>query len=177
MNILKFARGRVGTAILTVAAGAALASAAASPALAATKGTWVNWNSSSAPLTVKGYGSTAKGYGKWRVVDNSQGTRSYTSGYYWYANADNHKKYGAMVSQSNAGVCYAPQYTSCTAAYYNAGSAESTHSNVTGGQWLDFSTAAAFNGNYARAAEQVCLDVPFRSDPCSGYTYTQGEPY
>ncbi|WP_433531081.1 hypothetical protein ACQPYA_02875 [Micromonospora sp. CA-263727] len=171
--------GRLGAAVLAVAFGAALAFFAAivAPAQAAPKGTWVNWNSSSSPLTVTGYGSTARGYGKWRVVDNSQGTRSYTSGYYWYSNADNHKKYGWMMTQSNSGLCVAPQYTSCSSSYYNYTSNESSHSNTTGGQWLDFSTRVDPGGSYARAQQKVCLDVPVRSDPCSGATLTEGVPY
>lgn len=177
MRAVRSLSRKFGVAFLSIAAGGALAFAAAAPAQAAAKGTWVNWNSSSNPLSASGYGSTAKGYGKWRVVDNSQGTRSYTSGYYWYSNADNHKKYGWMMTQSNSGICYAPEYTSCTASFYNYTSNESTHSNVTGGQWLDFSTKVDPSGSTARAQERVCLDVPVRSDPCSGTTYTQGEPY
>jgi hypothetical protein len=166
---------RLAGGLVALAAGAALAVGATSVAYA--KGEYKYWNSSTNPLVVTGYGSWAKAYGQWRVADGSSGTRSWLDARVWYYNADNHKKYSKFETWVNAGICVAPQYTSCTAAYYYYAGAQTPHSNVAAAQWLYANTGVSPSGNYARARVWVCLDVPLRSDPCAGPTYTAGTAY
>ena len=156
--------------VLALMIGAALAVVA--PSIAYAKGEYKTWNSASNPLVASGYGSKAYGYGQWRVADGSSGTRSYFDARVKYSNADNHTKYGKFTTQTNAGICVAPEYTSCTASYYSWASAATAHSNVAGYQWLYANTSLNSSGNYARALAYVCLDIPLRTDVCTGPTYT-----
>lgn len=87
----------------------------------------VTWNSSSNPLTVTGYSSTGKGYGTWTVSTSSDGTRYRTGANLWMHNADNHKVYAQTSNYANAGLCVAPQYTSCSQSYYYYNSSETAH--------------------------------------------------
>lgn len=141
------------------------------------KGEYKYWNSSSNPLVVTGYGSTARAYGQWRIADGSAGTRSYHDARMTYVNADNHTKYSKMETWTNSGICIAPQYTSCTASYYFYASAGTRHSNALGWEWLYANTGLSSSGNYARDAAYACLDIPWRPDPCSGPTLTSGSAY
>lgn len=90
-------------------------------------GAAVTWNSSSNPLTVTGYSSTGKGYGTWTVSTSSDGTRYRTGANLWMHNADNHKVYAQTSNYANAGLCVAPQYTSCSQSYYYYNSSETAH--------------------------------------------------
>lgn len=167
---------RAVAALVAVAAGGALAVAAGSAAQA--KGEYKYWNSSSNLLVVTGYGSTAKAYGQWRVADSSNGTRSFLDSNTWYANADNHKKYAYFETWVNSGYCIQPNYTSCSVAYYAYASAETAHSNNGNWEWLYANTDIPANASYAKAGIiRVCLDVPFRTDPCSGGASTTGTEY
>lgn len=174
MRIRSAAR-RIATIALAIIAGGVLAVGASSVAQA--KGEYHYWNSSGNPLSVTGYGSTAKAYGQWRIADGSGGTRSFHDSYTWYSNADNHKKYSAMETWVNAGICYSPDYTSCTASYYYFAYDETSHSNVTSWEWLYADTGVSGSADYARDAAYVCLDIPLQPDPCSGPTYTTGSDY
>lgn len=155
-----------GIALSLVTAGAAEA-----------KGEYHAWNSYGNPLVVSGYGSTAKAYGQWRIADGSGGTRSYHDARVTYSNADNHTKYSKMSTYTNSGYCIAPQYTTCSQSYYFFASASTPHSNVGGWQWLYANTGLNSTASFARDAAYVCLDVPWRPDPCSGPTYTAGSEY
>lgn len=163
------ARAIAGT-VAALAVGGVLAIAAGSAAQA--KDEYKYWNSSTNPLTVTGYGSTAKAYGQWRVADGADGTKAFLDSRMWLQNADNHKKYTYNETWTSTGYCIEPQYTSCSAQFYFYASSETSHSNTGDWQWLYTSTYVPSSGNSARGSEWACLDIPLRSDPCNGATKT-----
>jgi hypothetical protein len=138
----------------------------------------VNWASASAPLTVKGQGSTGKGYGSWQVSSGGDGTRSRLTANLWYHNADDHKVFARMETWVNSGICVAPQYTSCSAAYYFEDDVDTRHSNQND-RWVNVrsSTGVPGSASYARAGIQVKLDVPFEPDPESRKLWAGGMGY
>ena len=167
---------RVAGSVIAVAAGFAFAIGAASVAQA--KWEYHDWNSAGNPLIATGYGSTVQAYGKWRIADGSNGTGSFLDSYTYLYNADNHKKYATEDTLVNAGICFAPEYTSCQQSYYEYQYTETNHSNASGTwDWLYANTGLPATADYARAAAKACIDVPFRTDPCAGPSYTTGSQY
>lgn len=138
----------------------------------------LTWNSSASPLTVSGYGSTGKGYGTWTISTGTDGTKYRTGANLFYTNADDHKVYTSTDNYTNAGICFAPDYTSCQQAYYYYNSSETSHVN-TPGSWVYRSSSAgvAPTGDYHRGYIRVKIDVPWRSDPSSGASITKGINY
>jgi len=136
-----------------------------------------SWNSSTTPLTASGYGSTGYGYGQWKVSTGTDGTKSRLYANIKLNNADNHTVYAKLKTQSNAGSCFAPDYTSCVATWYHYASSDSSHYN--GSVYKQYVTRTDVNpsGDYARAIVNVCLDIPWRSDIYSGDSYTKGDWY
>ncbi len=150
-----------------------LLSGVAAPAASA-----VGWNSAGSPLKVTGYGSTVEGYGSWYVSTGSSGTIFKTTTYQRVAvQGDNHKVHADIQNWTNAGICYAPQYTSCTAAYYyyNGDSTESTIKS----KWVRDYEEAPVNpsADYGKGRIRMRIDVPWRTDPASGWTLTNGVSY
>ena len=135
------------------------------------------WNSSSAPLTVTGYGSSGYGYGTWKVSTGTDGTRSRLTANLRINNADNHAVYATLTTQTNAGYCVEPDYTSCTAQYFTYATQDTAH--YTGASWKALTTSTGLNasGNYARGLVNVKLDIPWRTDPSSGTTFTRASAY
>lgn len=93
------------------------------------------------------------------------------------SNADNHKVYVISQTWANSGVCFSPEYTSCTRSYYYHKGVRvgSNNSNV----WRLYtgSTTVSTGGDYARAHVYAKLDIPWRSDPYQGPTITYGTRY
>lgn len=164
------ALSRLCLGVAVVAVGGFLAVSSGSGAFA--KGEYKYWNSESNPLKVTGYGSTVYGYGQWRVTDGSGGTRSYLDARLWYSNADNHKKYADLETQTN--VTPAGAISTSFFPYENR---ETPHSNVTSKTWHYANTGIHSWGDKARAAIRLCIDIPLRSDPCSGKTLTASTNY
>ncbi|WP_353647662.1 hypothetical protein ABLG96_12220 [Nakamurella sp. A5-74] len=142
------------------------------------KGEFIEWNSRANPLTVSGYGSTGYSYGRFRVADSSAGTRAFDDGWVKLSNADNHRVYITQATLVNSGSCIAPSFLSCTQQYYVQDRAESPHDNRTGA-WLSAKSSTGVDdvADYARGAMRTCLDIPLRTDPCSGQTLTAGTQY
>jgi len=133
------------------------------------------WNSDSNTLKVDGYGSHAQAYGQWRLADGSNGTRSWLDARTYYTNADNHKVYDTLTTQTNCKST--PDGTSC-GTYLNLASKETEHYNVAGSwKWLYASTEVDGISNSARAKVAVCIDVPWQTDPCSGASYAGPSSY
>ncbi len=135
------------------------------------------WNSPSAPLMVSGYGSAGYGYGTWKASTGSDGTRSRLSANLRIRNTDNHMVFAKLTTQTNAGYCFQPEYTSCSASYFTY--ASSTTGRYAGSTYKSFGASTGVNasGNYVRGLVNVQLDIPWRDDPSSGTTYTQPEAY
>jgi hypothetical protein len=163
------------------------------PATAYAKDKPSDWATSGTPLAASGYGSTATGYGNFRVTNTSNGTTARAAGYNKVRNADNHKAFFDMQPQSNAGRCAAGtslgidilgtggafgKSYSCTQAFYDKG--DKKQSKHTSSSTFVYTTAdvdADGNANIMRAKVRECLDVPWRSDPCTGWGISGADTY
>ncbi|MEU3162594.1 hypothetical protein ABZ753_35250 [Streptomyces griseoincarnatus] len=133
------------------------------------------WNASSNPLKVTGYGSTGYAYGTWKVYNSSNGTRSLASTYSKLSNADDHKVYVELETQVNASYCVqASKYMSCTQKYWDHDSDETDHHSSRSYTYKSASTGVSGSADYARGKVRARLDIPWRSDPATGWSYTDG---
>ncbi|GAA1381821.1 hypothetical protein [Catellatospora chokoriensis] len=148
---------RAGLALL---AGGILAAGSVSAASAA--GEYRTWPNGGGYVAVSGYGSQVNGNGQWRPYDTGSGPRSYLDANVWYTNADDHKKYAHFWTQFNT-----------YGAWNSYDDAETGHSSTTSASWLYANTGLNLTAsNQFRAEARVCLDVPYRTDPCSGWAYS-----
>lgn len=121
--------------------------------------------SSSAPQYVSGYGSTARTYGKWDITKpSSTAVRSkLVSTYYRYTDGDNHTVYAVLYTDVSGGF---PATN---------GSTSSSHDNVVSSSWTSFRSLPNHTVSATTAIRSAtgnirsCLDVPFRTDPCSSF--------
>jgi hypothetical protein len=137
------------------------------------------WNSESKPLVEKSYGSTGKAYGKWKVTQTSDGTKSRAYGYSRLSvQGRNHEVYLDLDTHLNSGYCaQASKYMSCTKQYFYHESDEGTHHARNSWYYNTAQTGVKGSADYARAGMATCLDIPIRPDTCSGRTYTEGDKY
>lgn len=133
--------------------------------------------SSSKPLKLEGYGSTAYAYGNWKASSASDGTRSRLSGYQKLKDADNHKVYMGLETWVNAGSCVGGDLMSCTQQYYYYASTTTGHTNSESYVNKKTTTGLTAAGDYARAAVRVSLDIPWRTDKHGGWSFTGGDKY
>lgn len=125
----------------------------------------VAYATKSSPQTITSYGTTGKTYGYWDASKSSTtAIRSYyPSAYYWYNDADDHTIYVKSLS-------FASQNGHDIAS--TGGS--TNHGNVYGA-WTRFSSVpnstmsiSGWSGTIVtRANTYTCLDVPWRTDPCT----------
>jgi hypothetical protein len=102
-----------------------------------------------------------------------------------YRNADNHKVFYKLQTWVNAGSCFQPDYTSCTAKYYQYGDNDSNHyntssPNTTNWVWItanNVSSTLPGSADYARGGLIVKLDIPVRTDISSSTWWTAGKHY
>lgn len=164
---------------------AALASAAlavllmSTPAFAAAR----HWNSRANPLIASDGGhDKAAGYGTWTIGVTKNGTRSQAYGYLKDLESNGKNVYFELFTQSNAGYCVQPQYTSCSADWYGYESQFSGFDKETWNHdyWNDTafyaSTSVNPSGDFARGRMQVS-ESNWGPDTHSGSTYTKGKPY
>ena len=148
----------------------------------ATAATVRYWNSQSNPLIASDSGAKkAAGYGKWTIGTTSNGTRSQAWGYLKDLDANGKNVYFELFTQTNAGYCLQPDYTSCNAKYYEWNSAFSDFNKETWNRnyWSpEFYTSTNLNpsGNYARARMQVS-ESNSGPDTHSGDSFTKGNAY
>jgi hypothetical protein len=178
-------------AIIVVLVAALASVGTAATAQAFNSPSW--WAPASVPLVASGYGSKAWAAGTARMTYTSGGTRLYNTGQYKFHNGDNHRPYLVGSSEWNAGYC---RNYSATVAYKGVAVASSSacqrafydgqdFSRVDGvgsttAKWTTFSvrTAAPNAGSdRGRARVRVCIDIPLRSDVCSGTAYSQADSF
>ncbi len=123
----------------------------------------VSYNSQASPQYVSAYGSWGKGYGAWNATRSSSTTiRSYlSSAYYRYKDGDDHTVYTNM---------------STTAPGHGDTNNHTSHDNVYDA-WTAFRSRPSVllypttSGTVTvKAGMKTCLDVPWRTDPCSSST-------
>lgn len=145
------------------------------PAAAEALGEERVWNTQSNPLKVTGKGSTGYAYGKWKVANTSNGTRSIVMSYSKLNNADDHEVYVELETQVNAGYCVqASKYMSCTKKYWNHDSVETKHHDNRSYTYKSASTGVSDDADYARGKVRARLDIPYRPDAETGWSFTDG---
>lgn len=138
--------------------------------------TYRYWYNDRNPLTVYDDGhAQGAGFGQWRVTHTSSGTKSVAFAYvkdYW---PTGNYIYLEHQVQSNAGICSAPQYTSCNQPYYDGQKGSSSGSNSS--EWTAQSVIVTpnLNANYARAKVRICEEQRWSPNPCSGWAVTLGD--
>ena len=147
-----------------VAAGLFLSMGATASAVSKSFGT------TSTPLSVSAYGSVAKSYGSWSINDQSfEATFTQLVAHYKYTDADNHKVFTAVSvsgTQRQGGAKFS--------AYL-----ETTHVNIVSSSWTAYPTSPWTNISTPSAGTadavgtaKVCLDIPWRTDPCTSKQLT-----
>ena len=108
-----------------------------------------------------------QGYGTYEKLNTSSGTVNRMTGATRDLHPGGNSIYWQADFSSSAGICIAPQYTSCTQQFYAYNSVQGTRSNGSG--WLTSWNQAAVNRNATstRANFKVCEDQRFAVDPCS----------
>ncbi|WP_189824107.1 hypothetical protein [Streptomyces finlayi] len=145
------------------------------PTAAQALGAERTWNSRSTPLKVTGYGSSGYAFGTWKVHNTSNGTRSQVFSYSKLSNADDHKVYIELETQVNAGYCVqASKYMNCTQKYWDHDDTETAHHSSKSYTYKTASTGVAGSADYARGKVRAGLDIPWRTDPMTGWSYTDG---
>lgn len=134
------------------------------------------WATSSAPLNLTHYGSTAWGHGDWDIVQ-SGGTWSRGWPRIRINDVANHTAYASMTTLTNATVCVSPDFVTCSVPY----SPWETRSTPRygGSTWKKYtlSTNLPAVADYARASVVVRIDVPLRPDGTSPAGTTKGKKY
>lgn len=137
----------------------------ASISLPATASAW-NYQSQSNPLkTSNGRG---QGFGTGKVTDGSNGTVGQVTGTTRDRAPGNDPIYWEASTWGNSGLCFAPEYTSCSQAYYHKGSFKGTSFNS--GEWRRSTNSKAVppDVSYYRINFKVCEAIRYRPDSCSG---------
>jgi len=118
-----------------------------------------------------------RAYGTWKVADTSNGTRSIASANLQDLRVGGNSIYVELQTQSNSGICFSPEYTSCNQTWYNYSMDQTGRSNSDRWVTLGASTGVDNSDQYARGVLKVCEDQAYSPDPCSGWTYTYGDIY
>ena len=151
------------------------------------------WATSGNPLIANAYGSSATGYGSFKVTRTSNGTVARAFGYNKIRNVDNHKAYFELQAQSNAGVCQSGyslavdilgtggafgQSYSCTQSFYDFGGLiESGHTSSSTFVYSTADKVVDSTANVMRGRVRECVDVPLRPDTCTGFNYSGADSY
>lgn len=137
-----------------------------------------NWASASSPwvVTVDGVAQGAA-YGDWRLTYQSSELRSYARGYVKDYRAGGASIYFELRTQTNAGHCIAPAWTSCSQPWNGFADDDSAHSNSDLWVSTSASTSVHSNADYARGLLRTCEEVNWVPDDCTGWYYTQGDSY
>lgn len=132
------------------------------------KGVIRHWGSSSRPVNVWRDGNLqGSSYGDWRVADRTSGTRSIGRGHIKDVRPGGDSIYYHMITQYNAGICYQPEYTSCSSPWYDYTTVNSIHTNSNLWVFDEVTTGVHANGDFARARFKSCVDRRLQPDPCT----------
>lgn len=114
----------------------------------------------------------------YRLANLSTGLRSQSAWKLKDTRQDGNLVHGAMTTMENTGLCYAPQYTSCSQQYYKGGAAETPGwGGVTRSNWMYIHTGVAQEGTFARLSGKMCVTQAYWPDHCDGYAVSTGWQY
>jgi|GEM_PF-923464 len=132
-----------------------------------------SYATSTSPQVASGYGSTARTYGTW-VASKKSATSvssSLSAAYFRFINADNHKAFVELNT-----IVQRPASND----FVNLAKTSSRETKVSG-SWSAFGTPPSVSlpintsGTLnVSAGVKTCVDVPFRTDPCSSVTVRSG---
>ncbi|WP_188432335.1 hypothetical protein, partial [Ornithinimicrobium tianjinense] len=146
----------------------------ATPAIASS---WQYPNDTGSPLRVY-YDGTERGAVAfaWRTGLNNAGAYSGLSAFRLDdRRTDGHMVYGRSITQSNAGICVSPEYTSCSQGWYNYSSANSQGwGSTTWSGWFYQSAPTDPGADYHRGRALACIQINYWPDHCDGSVYTRG---
>lgn len=166
-------RSLLGVAVLVVAGTITLFT---SPAFGANY-----WAPGSSPLHVYQDGALqGRAYGYHEIDYTANGTRSHGEVHLADQNPGGSGVYIEMQTWVNAGVCFAPTYTSCTASYYQGPSDQSDRWYL--GTWSPYgerlaTTSVPASADFARGRVKACEDQANSPDDCSGWGISAGSQY
>lgn len=150
------------------------------------------WNVSSTPLKVSGQGSSAQAYGYIKIFNGSSGTRMYSYAANKFTDADNHRAYITGETQYNAGTCRSEgttvvvkgievsSSTSCARQFYDKDGYRIDGLNYTTSSWtqMPYKNWNVDGGaDRGRLVVNLAIDVPWRSDPVSGPSYSAADTW
>lgn len=153
----------MGGAVLAISSGAVPGALAASV-----------WSSQT---SVQAYDMSAYTYAEFWVGSSPYGTKAHYNAYLRNSTGAGYRIYDTLATWTNAGTCFAPNYTSCTAQYYWYAQVDTAHISST--SWYKDYRTTSVNpaADYARGRIEVSIDIPWRIDPTSDQALTQGFKY
>lgn len=124
------------------------------------------WNSGGEPLTAFRYNSRAEAYGNFYISTGTDGTRARSAvSMKVTPGGENLAGYVEYQLLDSSGICFAPEYTSCSQSFYN--DASGWTGNQRNNFWAVFPiylridpTASSYRGKF-----RAKLDVAWRPDP------------
>lgn len=139
------------------------------------------WAKPTTPLAAKTDGVTqGRAFGYHEVDQTENGTRSHAETRLYDQNPGGSGIYIKLQTYVNAGICFAPDYTSCQQPYYpyaEDGSARWKESRWSAYGWTLGTTGLPGEADYARGSVRVCEDQNNSPDDCSGWAYSAGSKY
>lgn len=153
------------------------------------KNNWSYWAKSSLPISASKDGGTGHAYGNWAVADTRQGTKSMWIAYLKQTGTPQRGAYLVMQTQKNTGRCVNGVSLkikhvgggisfSCTADFNKHRQARG-NPNTTSTSYREhgFVMDPHTGSTVARGLARVCLDVAWKTDPCTGWAYSSFDTY
>lgn len=132
-------------------------------------------------------------YGYAKIFNGSNGTKLYTYSWNKFTDGDNHQAYVQGFSEWNAGECRSSSTTTtiygvsvsststCSKVVYDGAAINRANGlNYTKSAWTAMPTRTSSPNQGAdrgRANVELCIDVPWRTDPCSDYSISPMDTY
>ena len=143
---------------------------------------WKTWRSEWKPLFIRNAHSNelvGKTYGKWHLSDGPDGLASLTAGKLSDQSANGRRVYFKSQTQTNSGLCIAPNYTSCNTPWYDYGQKNRSQEYAYGAWsgWIYTSRGIDRTGDYARVYVYGCENQAWQPDDCSGNAFLRGARY
>lgn len=114
----------------------------------------------------------------YRLANLSTGLKSQSAWKLKDTHQDGNLVHGTMITMVNTGLCYAPEYLSCSKEYYSYDDAETLGWGGTyRSNWMYVSTGISTSGTYARLSGKMCVTQGNWPDECDGYAISSGWRY
>jgi len=139
------------------------------------------WAKPDTPLAAKTDGVTqGRAYGYHEIDQTDAGTRSHAETRIYDNREGGDGIYIELHTYVNSGTCVAPEYTSCSQAYYFYDDDQSNRwadNSWSPYHWTLGTTGLTATADYARGSVKVCEDQNNAPDDCSGHGISKGSKY